>query len=198
MSEEIRIRAEPLQLDPQSCRFTVSRVVHDGAAFFADAAAAVGSALPEALFDIPGVAHVHVAGDLITVGRAEDADWSTLMKPIAVVIRAQLQSPFPAVREAPASSGGRPVGDAEIRVAVQRVLDEGINPFVKGHGGQISIVDVRDAVVTIHMGGGCQGCSSASVTLRRGVEATIAEEVPEVRGVMDVTDHAQGKNPYYA
>ncbi len=48
------------------------------------------------------------------------------------------------------------------------------------------------------MGGGCQGCGAADVTLRQGVERMIREAVPEVLEIIDLTDHAAGQNPYYA
>ncbi len=40
---------------------------------------------------------------------------------------------------------------------VQKVLEERINPGVATHGGTITLVDVRDNVVYLRMGGGCQG-----------------------------------------
>ena len=47
------------------------------------------------------------------------------------------------------------------------------------------------------MGGGCQGCSAASVTLRQGIHGTLRERVPEVGAIYDDTDHAAGLNPYF-
>jgi Fe/S biogenesis protein NfuA len=47
------------------------------------------------------------------------------------------------------------------------------------------------------MGGGCQGCGQANVTLKRGVETMIQEAFPEIKQVIDTTDHASGTNPYY-
>jgi len=47
------------------------------------------------------------------------------------------------------------------------------------------------------MGGGCQGCGAADVTLKAGIERLIKEELPEVEAVLDATDHASGTNPYY-
>jgi len=35
------------------------------------------------------------------------------------------------------------------------------------------------------------------VTLKQGVEVMLKEAIPELKGVMDVTDHAGGQNPYY-
>jgi Fe-S cluster biogenesis protein NfuA len=37
----------------------------------------------------------------------------------------------------------------------------------------------------------------ANVTLSQGVESSILSLVPEVRQVIDVTDHNAGENPYY-
>ncbi len=81
--------------------------------------------------------------------------------------------------------------------AVQRLLDDEINPSVAMHGGHIDLLDVADGVAFIHMGGGCQGCGMAAVTLGQGVRAAILDSFPDIREVRDTTDHAQGANPYY-
>jgi Fe/S biogenesis protein NfuA len=80
---------------------------------------------------------------------------------------------------------------------VQRLLDLEVNPSVASHGGHIDLLDVADGVAFIHMGGGCQGCGMAEVTLGQGVRAAILDAFPEIREVRDTTDHAQGANPYY-
>ena len=80
---------------------------------------------------------------------------------------------------------------------VQDLLDEEINPMVAMHGGHIDLLDVADGVAYIHMGGGCQGCGMAEVTLGQGVRHAIIDRFPDVTEVRDTTDHAQGANPYY-
>ncbi len=80
---------------------------------------------------------------------------------------------------------------------VQEVLDTQINPSVAGHGGFISLLDVKDGNAYIALGGGCQGCGMADVTLKQGVEVAIKRAVPEIQAVLDTTDHAAGENPYY-
>jgi Fe/S biogenesis protein NfuA len=82
-------------------------------------------------------------------------------------------------------------------LAVQKVIDESINPAVESHGGWITLLDVKDGVAYIQLGGGCQGCGMANVTLKQGVEVMIKEAVPQIREVIDSTDHAGGRNPYY-
>lgn len=81
--------------------------------------------------------------------------------------------------------------------AIQRLLDERVNPAVAAHGGYISLVDVQENRAYIRLEGGCQGCGMSTMTLRRGVEVEILREVPTIASVIDVTDHAAGSNPYY-
>jgi Fe/S biogenesis protein NfuA len=85
----------------------------------------------------------------------------------------------------------------ELASNVQQLLDDEINPSVATHGGHIDLLDVSDGVAFIHMGGGCQGCGMAEVTLGQGVRVAIMDRFPQITEVRDTTDHAQGANPYY-
>lgn len=42
---------------------------------------------------------------------------------------------------------------------------------------------------------GCQGCASAVITFKGGIERGIRKYVPEVTDIFDVTDHAAGIDP---
>ena len=86
----------------------------------------------------------------------------------------------------------------DLKTKVQELIDNMINPAVAGHGGFVDLIDVKDNKVYLQMGGGCQGCGAADVTLKSGIERLIKEELPEVEEVLDTTDHASGANPYYA
>lgn len=90
-----------------------------------------------------------------------------------------------------------PLWTDPIAKAVQEVLDQKVNPQVSGHGGFISLLDVKDGTAYITMGGGCQGCGMANVTLKQGVEVMIKEAVPQITRILDTTDHADGTNPFY-
>lgn len=84
-----------------------------------------------------------------------------------------------------------------VAAAVQRVIDTRINPGVAAHGGSVTLLDVKDGIAYITFGGGCHGCGMADMTLKQGVAVAIQEAVPEIRQVLDTTDHAGGTNPYY-
>jgi Fe/S biogenesis protein NfuA len=85
----------------------------------------------------------------------------------------------------------------DLKTRVQELIDSMINPAVASHGGFVELVDVQDNRVYLQMGGGCQGCGAADVTLKQGIERLIKEEIPEVAEVLDATDHSAGTNPYY-
>ncbi len=101
------------------------------------------------------------------------------------------------VIKAPNIRGKKPAEDAPLKERVQYVIDSEITPMVAAHGGFISLDSITDdGTVKVRFGGGCQGCGMSSMTLKNGVEKTLLERFPEIKAVEDVTDHAQGTNPY--
>jgi Fe/S biogenesis protein NfuA len=80
---------------------------------------------------------------------------------------------------------------------VVAVLEQQVNPSIASHGGRADLVAVEDASVYLRLSGGCQGCGMAKATLSQGIEVILREAIPEIANVVDVTDHADGTNPYY-
>jgi len=87
--------------------------------------------------------------------------------------------------------------DDPIAQKVQNVLDEKVAPSLAGHGGWVELTKIEGDAAYIQFGGGCQGCGQSQVTLSQGIETAILAEVPEIKRVLDGTDHAEGTNPYY-
>ncbi len=80
---------------------------------------------------------------------------------------------------------------------VQRVIDNQINPGVQTHGGHVTLLEVKEGIAYVELGGGCQGCGMVDVTLKQGIERMLKEQIPEIESVYDTTDHASGQNPYF-
>jgi Fe-S cluster biogenesis protein NfuA len=195
---EIRITAEPI--DDHRCKFVVSQPLHAGGVRrFASKADAKGSPLAEAVFAIPGVTELIVSGNIVTVVKQSPSPWQAVGKAVGGAIRSALASSTPAVAPAPKPStgAGAAVDDDALYERVAQLFDEQVNPMVARHGGRVELIDVQDAVVMLRMGGGCQGCGMADVTLRQGIEGMLAQSIPEVRGIVDITDHTSGANPYF-
>lgn len=194
----IGIRAEVSLADPDSCKFAVSRMVHPGGPFWFDKQAhAAGSPLAERLFALTGVQSLLIAESVVTIAKSPGSSWSGLKAAIGAAIRTQLLTGVPAILETlrSASSGQR--SDEEVRAVVQALLDREVNRSIAGHGGKISIVDVRDAKLYIAMSGGCQGCAGSQLTLRQGLDVMVRRVAPEIVDIVDTTDHASGSKPFY-
>jgi Fe-S cluster biogenesis protein NfuA len=193
--DEIKITAEPV--DTEHCKFVVSvPLLEGGVRRFGDAAESRGSPLAEAIFRIAGVSEVMVSGHTVTVTKSDAAPWQSVGKQVGGAIRAALTaSAAPVAARAASSDRGT---DDLLYDKVSMVFDTRINPMVAKHGGHVDLIDVQDSVVMLRLQGGCQGCGMADVTLRQGIEATLKQVAPEVRGIVDVTDHSSGSNPYFA
>lgn len=80
---------------------------------------------------------------------------------------------------------------------IQTVLEQQVNPAIASHGGGAELVSVDGTIAYLKLMGGCQGCGMAQVTLRQGIERILLDAIPDLSGVIDVTDHASGTDPYY-
>jgi len=81
---------------------------------------------------------------------------------------------------------------------INYLLYNEINPSLAAHGGEVSLVEITDDQYAIlRFGGGCQGCSAVDQTLKGGVEKTLMEQLPQLKGVRDMTDHSDRSQAYY-
>ena len=106
------------------------------------------------------------------------------------------QSGFKVENSNLAPIGSKPL-EGPLADRVRQVIEQYVNPGVAQHGGHVTLVEVRDKIVYLQMGGGCQGCGMASVTLSQGIERILKEQVPEIVGIEDVTNHSAGDSPYF-
>jgi Fe/S biogenesis protein NfuA len=100
-------------------------------------------------------------------------------------------------RPSPTMGSGLTVLEGSVEEKIVALLDGEINPSLAAHGGFASLQRVEGATAYITMGGGCQGCGLAALTLGEGIKAQIEERIPEITEVIDVTNHAEGENPFF-
>jgi len=61
-----------------------------------------------------------------------------------------------------------------------------LRPFLINDGGNIEFVKYEDNYVYIKMMGACANCQMLDITLKDGIEAAIINEIPEVKGVINI------------
>ena len=100
--------------------------------------------------------------------------------------------------KAPNSKLPRVDDDSPIEDRINYVLYNEVNPALAAHGGEVSLIEVtEDQFAILQFGGGCQGCGMVDATLKGGVEKTLLEQLPQLAGVRDITDHSDTTNAYY-
>jgi Fe-S cluster biogenesis protein NfuA len=196
-SAEILIKAQPSPTGDQ-CMFTINQALMNGYSWYFDSfESASDSALAESLFSLDDVETVLVCEATVTITRKDKTlvDWVPLANEIGAAIRGVMKEGSLLISEKILSSIP---SEETIRGGIQKVIDEEVNPGVAGHGGQINLLAVKGNSVTIQMGGGCQGCSAADLTLKQGIHTSFRNAVPQVGAIFDETDHTAGLNPYFS
>jgi Fe-S cluster biogenesis protein NfuA len=193
--QSIRVDAQPSMVFPEQCTFKVNHPLYpDRSTHFSSGDQSKGSPLVDGLFNLDIVNDVLVSNDELTI-TIKSGRWDENVPKIGNVIHEVLVSDVPPISEDVTNSL---LPTDEVRSRVQKVLDEMINPAIASHGGFVELLDVANNSVFLEFSGGCHGCGMANVTLKYGVERAIREHVPGVGEVLDRTDHASGRNPYYA
>ncbi|WP_010410843.1 NifU family protein [Citromicrobium sp. JLT1363] len=177
--------------NPATLKFLPQQqVMSQGTRDFASPEDAEASPLAQALFDTGEVTGVFFGSDFVSVTKGEGAQWTDL-KPQVVAI---LLDHF--VSEAPLFHGGSAAGisvpaeetmvvetdaaDADIVDQIKDLLETRVRPAVAGDGGDIAFRGYRDGVVHLALQGACDGCPSATATLKHGIEGLLKHYVPEV------------------
>ena len=69
---------------------------------------------------------------------------------------------------------------------VQAVIEK-IRPFLQRDGGDVELIDVdKDGVVKVRLVGACVGCAMSQITLKKGIEKVLLNEIPELKKVENV------------
>lgn len=197
-SDQILIKAEPSR-DYEQCKFMVNRPLFDGHSWwFSNFEEAAGSPLAEAVFSVDSVETllVHDSTAMVTKTGAKGlSDWEAFAKEVGAALRKIMEAGGDLVSK---DIIAKIPSEQVVQEEIQKVIDTEVNPGVAGHGGNITLTAITGNTVTIQMGGGCQGCSAADLTLKQGIHGAFRKAVPYVGAIYDETDHAGGLNPYYS
>lgn len=195
-SDEILIKAEPSVANDQ-CVFMVNRTLMEGYSwYFSSFESAANSPLAEALFSLEDVESALILESTLTLTRKDKTivDWKPLAKEVGAAVRKALEGGGPLISK---KIIAEMPSEESVREGIQKSIDTEVNPGVAGHGGHITLQSVKGNTVTIQMGGGCQGCSAADLTLKQGIHSSFRKAVPMVGAILDETDHSAGVNPYF-
>jgi Fe-S cluster biogenesis protein NfuA len=146
-------------------------------------------------------AAVRVAGVQDGVATLELTGSPGAVVPLAARIEAQIRAAVPGITGVRIVTPGDPAppeAAATLAEQARSIIDSEINPAIAAHRGRAVLIGAEDGWIRIRLDGGCQGCSLAEVTVRQGIEPLLRAGLPGVVGVLDVTDHQAGTQPFFS
>ena len=165
---------------------------------FTDKYACASSPLAQALFKIQGVSSVLLAAKHVTINKQPEMSWNLMRPNVELVISQYFETGMPPVRESALErvSAAAQQEHTELETKIRGLLDERVRPFVQQDGGDLEFVsfDESSGFVTVKMQGACQGCPKSAVTLKMGIERMLKHYVPEISGVINLTDEDPPKD----
>jgi Fe-S cluster biogenesis protein NfuA len=196
MEKDISVRWEINNSD--TCSYFISQKISESAVNYTDSLSANRSPIATKIFGFPWTKSVEVTPNQIKISKHDWVEWDVLAEPLAGLIKEHVNEKAAkgTVEENPEISNHEITH--ELAEPIQALFDNEINPAVASHGGYIRLVDIKDNKILISMEGGCQGCAQSQATLREGVVTAVKKYFPQIQDVVDVTNHADGHNPYFS
>ncbi|HEX8355432.1 MAG TPA: NifU family protein [Pyrinomonadaceae bacterium] len=179
--------------NPNAIKFILKEPVTAGTTrSFHSAEEAAGDPVAGPLFAVGDVSSVFYMDKMITVEKADEADWDDLLPRLAVPIRAAegVGSNGGAAQASAAQAGGLggPLGalmsDDPRLPRINEMLDEKIRPYLASDGGWLDVLSLEDNRLTIRYQGACGSCPSSLTGTLMGIESLIRQEIdPEIEVV---------------
>ena len=149
-----------------------------------------------------GAVRVTEAGDGIVTLEVSGSPGAVF--PLASRIEAVIRAAVPGITAVRlAAPGTGPAGPAreageDLAGAASRIIDAEVNPAIAAHRGHVTVTGADHGWIRIRLDGGCQGCALAEMTVRQGIEPLLRARLPAFTGLIDVTDHEAGTDPFFS
>ena len=178
--------------NPDTLKFVTSRILFDGMADFSSREMAEKwSPFAAELYKFPYVKSVIINKNFVSIDKDPEANWREIMFEIKDFIKKYLEEGKVIVKDGykemleeewrKKKESGE-VGDIEQKIA--EIIEQHVKPWIERDGGGIEYLGFDNGVVKVRLYGACSTCSSATVTLKAGVEQILKSMVPDVKEVV--------------
>lgn len=63
-----------------------------------------------------------------------------------------------------------------------------LRPYLNMDGGDVEFIKYEDKIVYVKLTGACQACMFSDETIKNGLYETIKAQIPEIEGVINLSD----------
>ena len=177
--------------NPDTLKFVTSRILYDGMADFTDKKMAEEwSPFAKELYDFSYIQTLIINKNFVSIDKVSDAVWREVMFEVKDFIKNYLTEDKVIVKDGykemldkewQAKKDSGEINDIEEKIV--EIIDEHVKPWIEQDGGGIEYISFIEGVVTVRLYGACSTCSSATVTLKSGVEQILKSMIPDVKEV---------------
>lgn len=182
----------------QTRRFLVDETISVRENTYVDSTQALQSPVAAKIFGFPWTEQVTVGTNFVEITKQDWVEWEVLEEPLKGLMEEHFNAQTGGIEENPEVTVAPKMNlDTPEAKKISQLIEEQINPALASHGGFVVLHGVENNQVHLEMGGGCQGCAMSQQTMREGIETAIKDIVPSIEGIVDVTNHAMGNNPFF-
>lgn len=186
-NQETKVQIEETP-NPQSLKFNLGYVFNDSPFECASLQDTERSPLAAKIFGFPWASNVFIGTDFVTVQKQDWVSWEVLADPLANLIEEHITGGEAVVISKNGNKEGLVESDNldENAAKMKWIIENEIRPALASDGGDINFVKFENGLLWVKMQGACNGCPSASVTLKEGIETYMKEVFPEILQVVSV------------
>lgn len=178
--------------NPESLKFVTSKMLFDGIADFSNKEMAQKwSELAVEMYKLPFVKSLVINRNFITVDKYTEYTWRDIMHQIKDFLKAYINEGKPIVGDGYKEmleeewKKKRESGELnDINERIIEIIDQQIRPWIEQDGGGIEFVSFEEGRLIVRLYGACSSCSSATITLKAGVEKILKSMIPEIHEVV--------------
>ena len=166
--------------NPNAVKFILKEAVSFGTSHsFKSAGDASADPLARSIFEVGDVESVFYMDKMITVEKADEAEWDEILPALAVPIRAAeaVKSSKTGVAESVGGAIAAALNDDPKIAEINQILDERIRPYLASDGGWLEVVSLEEKTLKIRYEGACGSCPSSLTGTLMAIENMIKEEV---------------------
>ena len=142
------------------------------------------SNLANELLIFPFVDEVYISKNFLAIKKNNDIDWLDIANEMREFIQDYLNNNTTLVHSTKVEKNNSIVKPKENKKnsidedKINSILEEYILPAVRMDGGNIILIEFKNGILKLGMKGACNGCPSASITLKEGIQKTLEQYMP--------------------
>ena len=174
--------------NPEVMKFVANRMIADKSLEILNVSQSKNIPLANELFKLPFIKSLFISNNFVSITKVKDVNWEDIAMQLRVYITDYLNSidiinHTENIESKPLEENQNNLKEIEKKEfigyekKIADILNEYIRPAVESDGGSITLRSFKGGIVSVNLSGACNGCPSATVTLKQGIEGLLKQKL---------------------